>query len=165
MFTNWQCTWTLFYKFYWFCILYYDSHFCLESFLCVIFTASFLFLIIPGQQLVNKAYSSANQAFTFWCFSNYLTSCNSPELQFRLEVIKKNTEERRGARTVGLFSHSWSATGFNIILLSILGANLLLQINTWFFFSHFLILLPFFSCAVLLPYSHPLSCPENRAVE
>lgn len=45
---------------------------------------------IPGQHLMNNAHSSANRAFTCRCFSNYLTTCNSMVLQFRLEVIKKH---------------------------------------------------------------------------
>lgn len=41
---------------------------------------------------MNNACPFAKRAFAGWCFSNYLTSCNSLVQQFRLEVIKKTRE-------------------------------------------------------------------------
>lgn len=57
-------------------------------------------------------------------------------LQPGLEVIKKTRRGVGGVDSQALFSHSGPATGFNIILLSILGANLLShkKINTSLFF-------------------------------
>lgn len=40
-------------------------------------------------QTMKNVYRSTKRAFACWCFSNYLTSCNSLVLQFRLGVIKK----------------------------------------------------------------------------
>lgn len=57
-------------------------------------------------------------------------------LQFSLESIKKKHEG--GVDSQALFSHSGPATGFNMILLSIFGANLLpdKKINSSLFFLH-----------------------------
>lgn len=73
-----------------------------------------------GQRLMNNPRPSVNRAFPCRCFSNYLASCNSTVLQFRWEVIKKH----KGGMTHRLYFLILSATRFNMILLSISGANL-----------------------------------------
>ena len=88
------------------------------------FTTSLLSVTIPGRCLVNYVYSSANlrnadvfpiisQAVILWCCSP------------GWKLLKKTRGGVEGVDSQALFSHSGPATGFNIILLSILGANLL----------------------------------------